>query len=200
MSYLDDDGALVESLLRGRMKDERIGEEIFDRVMHRWGVVQGPIGEALVIRNDKGIKQIFPLTSSSDLANRIASLNVPIVKTPSVMPEIEQAMLEGDGSSLAYDLSDRGSFEREVWAYTLTIPKGIVASYGEVAKGIGAPRAYRAVGSALGRNPVPLLIPCHRVVRADGSVGEYGFGTSYKVALLRSEGVMVDDSLRVSLS
>lgn len=199
MSYLDDDDALVESLHLGRMRGERIGEEIFDRVMHRWGVVQGPIGEVLVIRNGKGIKQIFPLSSPSDLATRLASLEVPIVKTPTAMPEIEQAMLEGDGTSLSYDLSDRGSFEREVWAYALTIPKGVVASYGEVAKGMGAPRAYRAVGSALGRNPVPLLIPCHRVVRADGSVGEYAFGTSYKVALLRSEGVLVDDSLRVSL-
>jgi O-6-methylguanine DNA methyltransferase len=193
-----DDEALISTLHPSHARRAAIENEILARVVHRWAILQGPIGNVLVIRNGKGIRQILPLTSSNDLEHAWNSLDVPIEKLPSEMPEVQRALLNGDGSSQPFDLSERGSFEREVWAYTLTIPKGSVVSYGEVAAGIGAPRAYRAVGSALGRNPVPLLIPCHRVVRADGSVGEYGFGTPYKVALLRSEGVMVDDALRVS--
>ena len=190
--------ALLATLHPSHARRAAIESEILARVVHRWAILRGPIGNVLVIRNEKGIRQVFPLTSPNDLEHTWASLDVPIEKLPTEMPEVQRALLNGDGSTQPFDLSERGSFERDVWAYTLTIPKGSVVSYGEVAAGIGAPRAYRAVGSALGRNPVPLLVPCHRVVRADGSVGEYGFGTPYKVALLRFEGVMVDDALRVS--
>ena len=65
---------------------------------------------------------------------------------------------------------------------TLEIPSGEVRPYGWVAREIGRPKAVRAVGSALGRNPVPVLIPCHRVVRSDGHVGNYGLGVPMKRA------------------
>lgn len=75
---------------------------------------------------------------------------------------------------LRYDLTDRPVWDRRVLEAVAGIPWGRTASYGEIARRIGAPRAARAVGGALGRNPVSLLIPCHRVIAADGTLGGYG--------------------------
>lgn len=88
------------------------------------------------------------------------------------------------------DLSQLTPFQQRVLQKIRTIPAGQVRSYGWVAKAIGAERAARAVGTALAKNPVPLLIPCHRVVRSDGHLGNYsGGGTAVKAKLLAFEGV-----------
>lgn len=80
-------------------------------------------------------------------------------------------------------------FQKRVWRELGRIPRGQVRSYGEVARRIGAPRAVRAVGSACARNPIALLIPCHRVVAANGASGDYAWGTRLKRRLLAGEGV-----------
>ncbi|MDQ6774399.1 MAG: methylated-DNA--[protein]-cysteine S-methyltransferase [Candidatus Dormibacteraeota bacterium] len=88
-----------------------------------------------------------------------------------------------------FDLSALTDFEQAVLRKTLEIPRGQVRSYGWVAREIGRPRAVRAVGTALAHNPVPILIPCHRVVRSDGALGEYGAGgTTAKRTILDWEG------------
>lgn len=84
-------------------------------------------------------------------------------------------------------------FQRCVWSRLLTIPYGETRSYGDVARGIGNTRACRAVGMANHRNPVPIFIPCHRVVGADGSLTGYGGGIRIKETLLRLEGIPVTD-------
>jgi len=89
---------------------------------------------------------------------------------------------------LALDLLRGSAFQRRVWAATRLIPYGQVHTYGQVARAIDAPRSARAVGRALGSNPVPIIVPCHRVLRADGSLGGYGAGLDIKRALLRLEG------------
>lgn len=83
------------------------------------------------------------------------------------------------------------SFAQQVYAVTRRIPRGQVATYAQVAAAIGHPRAVRAVGNALRKNPTPGPIPCHRVIRSDGSIGGYIFGYRAKWALLRAEGVTV---------
>ena len=85
------------------------------------------------------------------------------------------------------DLAGLPSFQRRVLAAARRIPFGATASYAELARRIGRPRAARAVGNALGANPVPVLVPCHRVVRGDGTWGPYAFGGAMKTALLRLE-------------
>lgn len=91
------------------------------------------------------------------------------------------------------DLSSLTPFQQRVLQKVRTIPAGEVRSYRWVAQAIGAERAVRAVGTALANNPVPLLIPCHRVVRSDGRLGEYsGGGSSVKATLLAREGVDLD--------
>ncbi len=92
----------------------------------------------------------------------------------------------------AFDLSldVRGTaFQRAVWEAVARIPYGETASYGEIAQRVGKPRAARAVGAAVGANPLPIIIPCHRVIGADGSLTGYGSGLDVKERLLRLEGV-----------
>jgi O-6-methylguanine DNA methyltransferase len=117
-----------------------------------------------------------------------------------------QRALRGTASAreiaAACDLSDCTDFERKVFVALAKVRKGRVISYGELATAAGSPRAARAVGSALGKNPIPILLPCHRVVAANG-IGGYGGAAdrgwrpggrdpiAFKRALLASEGVLV---------
>ena len=82
-------------------------------------------------------------------------------------------------------------FQLKVWKTLLRIPFGKVVSYGEEARMLGKPTAYRAVGSANGRNPIPIIVPCHRVVAGDGTLGGYSAGLPMKRKLLALEGVSV---------
>jgi methylated-DNA-[protein]-cysteine S-methyltransferase len=113
-----------------------------------------------------------------------------------------EALLRGehpDTDDVPTDLSDRPSWDRSVLDEVRRVGWGSTASYGDIARRIGAPRAARAVGGALGRNPISLLIPCHRIIAGDGTLGGYG-GTGWidrdrqrsrKEALLLREGVTV---------
>jgi methylated-DNA-[protein]-cysteine S-methyltransferase len=117
------------------------------------------------------------------------------------LPTIE-ALLDGryaDGATLSIDLRDRPAFDQRVLGEVRRVGWGDTASYGDIAKRVGMPRAARAVGGALGRNPISLLIPCHRIIAGDGTLGGYG-GTGWldrdrqrsrKEALLLREGVTV---------
>jgi methylated-DNA-[protein]-cysteine S-methyltransferase len=115
---------------------------------------------------------------------------------------ILEALLRGervDAGHIATDLSDRPAWDRTVLGEVRRVAWGTTASYGDIARRIGAPRAARAVGGALGRNPISLLIPCHRIIAGDGTLGGYG-GTGWidrdrlrsrKEELLLREGVTV---------
>lgn len=81
-------------------------------------------------------------------------------------------------------------FQKAVWNSLLNIPRGKVVSYGDVANNIGRPKAHRAVGTAVGENPVSLIIPCHRVVQKSGALGNYGWGIDLKKRLLEIEGAL----------
>ena len=107
-----------------------------------------------------------------------------------------------DGTCVSFSMKfvgiDRCSdFQKRVLLETTRIPRGRMISYGNLAKIISAPGAARAVGSALAGNPLPLIIPCHRVVKSDGYIGQFGGGTEVKKALLRMEGVEIDNRGKV---
>ena len=98
-----------------------------------------------------------------------------------------------DGARRDFDLPlmPRGTpFQMQVWRTLATIPFGATWSYGELARAIGKPDAMRAVGAANGRNPLPIVLPCHRVIGADGSLTGFGGGLPIKEALLRLEGAL----------
>jgi len=88
------------------------------------------------------------------------------------------------------------AMQQAVWAALLAIPRGRVETYGSLARRIGRPRAARAIGQACGANPVPLFIPCHRVIAADGSLGGFSSGLAWKDALLDVEAMSVTGEVR----
>ncbi len=99
------------------------------------------------------------------------------------------------GARTAFDVAVRlegTEFQRAVWAQLSAIPYGSTISYGELARRVGSPKAARAVGSANGRNPIAVIVPCHRVIAGDGSLGGYGGGIARKTALLHLEGAGPD--------
>lgn len=108
--------------------------------------------------------------------------------------------LDGQAIELPSDHLDStrcSDFQWRVLIAERTIPRGYVCSYGHLAAMVGNPKAARAVGTALARNPFPIIIPCHRTVRSDGSLGGFGGGLPLKRALLEMEGVAFDDRGRV---
>ena len=102
-----------------------------------------------------------------------------------------QGMITNFG--IEFDISTQTEFQRRVLQATLRVPRGQVATYSEIAKTIGKPKAFRAVGQALRHNPIPIVIPCHRVIASDGTLGGYGgvMGDKRKIKLLKLEGVML---------
>ena len=120
--------------------------------------------------------------------------NMDFVRDDALIREIGdylvQAWKRDDISDIPLDL--RGSsFQKSVWQALLNIKKGDVVSYGEIANDVGKPKASRAVGSAVGENPVSLIVPCHRVVQKSGAIGNFGWGVELKRKILQAEGVRV---------
>jgi methylated-DNA-[protein]-cysteine S-methyltransferase len=91
---------------------------------------------------------------------------------------------------LPLDLSSGTAFQQQVWRALLAIPSGSTCSYGAVSAAIGKPTAVRAVGGAIGRNPLGIIVPCHRVIGASGALTGYTGGLQHKVALLQLEGAL----------
>jgi len=83
------------------------------------------------------------------------------------------------------------NFQEKVYAIVATIPKGSVMTYKEVAQALGKPKAYRAVGNALNKNPYAPEVPCHRVIKSDRTIGGFARGTKKKIAILKKEGVVL---------
>ncbi len=105
-----------------------------------------------------------------------------------------------DGEDILKHLEGLTEFERKVLLATLEIPRGKVSTYKRIAERIGRPRAYRAVGNALHKNPIPPTIPCHRVVRSDGGFGGDRKGAEARMRLLMEEGIEIDEHGRVKLT
>ena len=119
----------------------------------------------------------------------IRPLSNPTIK---VLREQVQSFLEGkavDFRESLIDLGECSEFQRRVLLAEHKIPRGWVSTYGRIARSLGAPNAARAVGTALSRNPFPIIIPCHRAIRSNGDLGGFRGGLGMKRALLELEGV-----------
>ena len=101
-----------------------------------------------------------------------------------------QAYFEGRLTAFSVPLNWRGTpFQKTVWRALMDIPYGETVSYGEIARAIGRPKSARPVGGAVGRNPLPIIVPCHRVIGSDQSLTGFTGGIDIKVALLKQEGL-----------
>jgi methylated-DNA-[protein]-cysteine S-methyltransferase len=157
-------------------------------------VVDSPIGALLVASSAAGVVRVaFEVEGHDRVLDELAATVSPRVlhapaRTDHVARQLEQYFSgERTGFDVALDLQLVSGFRRQVVEHLVEIPYGRTASYGSVAAGLGNAGASRAVGSACSHNPVPVLLPCHRVVRSDGSIGQYLGGTDAKVLLLQLE-------------
>jgi O-6-methylguanine DNA methyltransferase len=163
----------------------------------RYAIRESPIGPVYVAFNDRGISAVEvaddPEQFEESFPERFGRPAVPAAEVPArLSARIDRAIAEGRPGDLAVDLNSVTDFQARVLRKAAEIPLGEVRPYGWVAREIGSPSAARAVGSALARNPVPLVVPCHRVVRSDGRFGEYSLGTAdNKPRLLEAEGLDV---------
>jgi O-6-methylguanine DNA methyltransferase len=165
--------------------------------------VDTAIGEVFIAASDRGISGVAGGTDSAAFEtahlDRTGRPAKHLEQPPERLMRDVTAALSGDRRRKpAFDLRGLSEFEEAVLRKALEIPRGEVRPYAWVAREIGHPGASRAVGTALANNPVPLLIPCHRVVRGDGVIGNYLFGTEAKHALLESE--QADPDALMSLS
>jgi O-6-methylguanine DNA methyltransferase len=115
-----------------------------------------------------------------------------------IVQRVDRALADGRPHGLAFDLRGLTAFSTDVLEGTLTIPPGEIRPYAWLAREVGRPKAVRAVGTALGHNPIPILIPCHRIVRSDGLIGDYAWGTETKRRALAAEGLDPDEIERLA--
>jgi methylated-DNA-[protein]-cysteine S-methyltransferase len=159
-----------------------------------FAVCETSLGWAGVIGSSNGLKKvILPLKSKEAVLGQIASYgcdaeNHDIAFFVELTDRIRR-YFDGEPVDFAdkLDLSGTTCFQQNVWLTVRNIPRGETRSYGWVANQLGLPKAARAVGQALGRNPVPIVIPCHRVIGSDGKLGGFGGGVEIKKFLLQLE-------------
>lgn len=169
-----------------------------DRIFGSWLPAPSPLGEVFVAFTGDGVQFVRSVESLRGDAGLFAEayrdrFGRPLRPANRAPAGLLPALRGTAAASLRLDLRGLSDFEHDVLAATRRIPAGQIRPYGWIAREAGRPRAVRAVGSVLARNPVPLLIPCHRVVRADGLLGDYMFGPAYKEQLLRAEQVDIDE-------
>ncbi len=158
-----------------------------------FSVFESPLGPVVVAFNPEGVSAVDLWIDGFDerFEQRFQRRLVEARPPRGWEDLINRALAAGTPGSLPVDLRSVTTFQREVLEHTAAIPRGEIRSYGWLARRAGSPKAARAVGQTMARNPVPLVIPCHRVVRSDGRIGNYGLGGVHnKQILLRVEGAV----------
>jgi AraC family transcriptional regulator of adaptative response/methylated-DNA-[protein]-cysteine methyltransferase len=155
----------------------------------RWAVVDTTLGRMLVAATDRGVCRLSFNETRENLATRFP--NAELVEGGATFAELLQRVVDaverpGTGGDIPLDVQGT-AFQQRVWAELRKIPPGETRSYAEIAAAAGNPTAVRAAGSANGANNVAVLIPCHRVIRSDGSLGGYAYGLDIKRELLARE-------------
>ena len=187
-SRLHDLFVSIERMTPGQFKEQAQGLTL------RWAVAGTPFGQAILAALD-GRLCALSFLAGEDPAPALAELRE---RWPRALFQLDPEALEPFASALAgrfqgaaprpLALALKGTpFQLKVWEALLRIPEGRVLAYGDLARGIGEPGASRAIGTAIGQNPVAYLIPCHRVIQASGALGSYHWGAERKRALLALE-------------
>ena len=161
----------------------------------RWTVVDTPLGQALVAATERGLCTIAlgddPAALEAGLRAEFPAAQLQRVEAGSdefLAPRVRQVanLLAGKAATLDVELIGT-AFQHRVWQALMRIPRGATRSYAQLAEAIGQPRATRAVARACGQNRLAVAVPCHRIIRGDGSLGGYRWGLPRKAALLEAE-------------
>lgn len=154
-----------------------------------------PIGPVWISWSTRGVTALSPLFANGTFGEFTEIHRREVYKVSRIPSDLEDAIASAmetlDATEVPVDMSGIAPFQQAVLSACATIPPGQVRPYGWIADEIHNPGSVRAVGTALGRNPIPILVPCHRVVRSDGSVGQYAFGAEVKHQLLVREGALL---------
>jgi methylated-DNA-[protein]-cysteine S-methyltransferase len=193
-------GLLVE--IASRLSPEGDSKQLVERALARGTdrifSCDSPLGEVYVGVSEKGVRLVGRATSPEEFSRRYRErferlLSWGTDEKTRRLAERVGAALAGQRIEVPADLSDTTPFQDRVLRVVEGISRGQVRPYAWVAREAGSPKASRAVGTVMANNPVPLLIPCHRVIKNDGTTGSYAFGAEEKVGLLEGEGVPVGE-------
>jgi methylated-DNA-[protein]-cysteine S-methyltransferase len=200
---LDLERALREAKRPDPDRDERLAAELTRRAESEglldvaYAEIDSPVGPLLAAATPRGLVRItFPVESHETVLEQLAATISPrVLEAPAKLDETRRELdryFEGklQEFELALDWQLTRGFYRKVLRATARIPYGQTRSYSEMAKRAGSPRAVRATGTALGSNPLPIIVPCHRVLRSGGALGGYGGGLETKQTLLELEGAL----------
>jgi methylated-DNA-[protein]-cysteine S-methyltransferase len=184
----------VPADLDRRFRDAAAAEGALDV---RYALTDSPIGPLLLAASRRGLCRVaFDPEPEREVDRLARSFGVRVLRAPGDLDEARAQLdeyFEGRRTSfeLAVDVGPVAAFGRTVLAELARVPYGTVTTYGQLAKRAGRPQAARAVGTVMNRNPLPIVLPCHRVVGSTGKLVGYGGGLERKEALLRLEGVSV---------
>jgi AraC family transcriptional regulator of adaptative response/methylated-DNA-[protein]-cysteine methyltransferase len=155
-----------------------------------WGIAESPLGKMLIARSKTGIVHLSFFETNQTDSYRQLTYDWPhasLKRNDRFATKISHQIFQSEPiSPLELDLHGT-EFQLLVWNALIEIPSGITSTYSQLAKRIGKPSAARAVGNAVGQNRIAYLIPCHRVIREDGSLGGYRWGTTCKSKMLAWE-------------
>ncbi|MEL7469935.1 MAG: bifunctional helix-turn-helix domain-containing protein/methylated-DNA--[protein]-cysteine S-methyltransferase [Pseudomonadota bacterium] len=160
----------------------------------RWGWFASPFGDALAMGTERGLcglafaAEFGREATWADMTSRWP--DAEYIEEPGALKHWMDAALTGQGELAMAPIG--GPFQIKVWEALMAIPSGHVTTYSEIAKHVGNPRAVRAVGTAVGRNPISWLIPCHRAMRRDGGLGGYHWGLPIKRAMMAWEAARLE--------
>lgn len=177
--------------LRAGLTERAVAEGLLD-VFHRR--VDSPIGPLLVAATHDGVVRLAFEREGHDavLMSLADAISPRVLEAPARLDDVARQIDEYFAGrrttfDVEVDLRLAHGFRRTVLDHLREVPYGATSSYGDLARAAGSPRAVRAVGSACATNPVPIVVPCHRVVRSDGTIGQYLGGTDAKRLLLALE-------------
>ncbi len=208
-TYFEDGAEIPDKLIEELLREARprlvSTLNRIRRPLARVAVFDSSIGRLLAAQSPRGLVALR-FTDSDGTADILAAVRrrFDVIEDDALAAEIGgeiERLMRGDTGAIsarAVDLSlVESDFQRRALARLRRVPAGSVISYQGLAAAIGMPSAQRAIGNTVASNPVPIYVPCHRVIRSDGSLGNYGGGPERKLKLLRAEGFGVDSRRRV---
>ena len=184
----------VSADLDRKFRDAAVSQGLLDVA---YDLVDTPIGTLLIAATDRGLCRIAYDADADQEVERLArSFGVRVLRSPSPIDPARRQLdeyFEGHRQhfELPLDIDSLAEFNRRVLHELARVPYGEVVTYGELAARSARPRAARAVGTVMNRNPLPIVLPCHRVIGSTGKLVGYGGGLERKEALLRLEGALL---------